>query len=163
MLFARLCCHALFELGHRCHWLMGSSYQWCGEQWLTFLHRVLQVCCWRQSALWLRCAKKVRTCWHTLGKYVYLVCMSTSGCRSSVVLLWRDELLCNRSRLCEYLLFLFLTVWALGSTVPLIHLLGLLHVFEVICSGFDFVLSVLGKRLGGKSISNMTYFVSSGM
>jgi len=37
---------------------------------------------------------------------------------------------------------------------------GLLYIFVVVSPGFDFVFSVLVKRLAGKSIS---YFVSSGM
>jgi len=42
--------------------------------------------------------------------------------------------------------------------------LGLLYIFVVISPGFlSFVFSVLAKRLAGKSISEMTYFVSSVM
>ena len=41
--------------------------------------------------------------------------------------------------------------------------LGLLYIFVVLSPGFDFVLSVLVNRLAGKSISKVTYFVSSGM
>jgi len=41
--------------------------------------------------------------------------------------------------------------------------LGLLYIAVVVSPGFDFVFSVLVKRLAGKSISKMTYFVSSGM
>ena len=40
--------------------------------------------------------------------------------------------------------------------------LGLLHIFVVVSPGFDFF-SVLIKRLAGKSISEMTYFVPSRM
>jgi len=40
--------------------------------------------------------------------------------------------------------------------------LGLLYTFAV-SPGFDFVFSVLVKRVAGKSISEMTYFVSSGI
>jgi len=38
-----------------------------------------------------------------------------------------------------------------------------LHIFEVVSPGFDFVFSVPVETLTGKSISEMTYFVSSGM
>jgi len=38
-----------------------------------------------------------------------------------------------------------------------------MYISVVISPGFDFVFSVLVKRLAGKSISEMTYFVSSGM
>jgi len=38
-----------------------------------------------------------------------------------------------------------------------------LYIFGVVSPGFDFVFSVLIKRLAGNSISKMTYFVSSGM
>jgi len=41
--------------------------------------------------------------------------------------------------------------------------LGLLYIPVVVSPGFDFVFSVLIKRLAGKRISKMTYFVSSGM
>jgi len=42
--------------------------------------------------------------------------------------------------------------------------LGLLYIFVVISSGVLFLLfSVLAKRLAGKSISEMIYFVSNGM
>jgi len=41
---------------------------------------------------------------------------------------------------------------------------GLLYIFEVVSPSLDFVFfSVLVQRLAGKSISEMTYFVSSGM
>ena len=41
--------------------------------------------------------------------------------------------------------------------------LGLLYISVTVSPGFDFVFSVLVKRLARKSISEMTYFVSSGM
>jgi len=41
--------------------------------------------------------------------------------------------------------------------------LGLLYIFVVLSPGFDFVFSVLVKRLAGKSISKMTSVVSSRM
>jgi len=41
--------------------------------------------------------------------------------------------------------------------------LGILCVFVVISCFFIFVSSVLAKRLAGKSMSEMTSFVSSGM
>ena len=33
----------------------------------------------------------------------------------------------------------------------------------VVSAGFDLVFSVVARRLAGKSVSNMTHFVSSGM
>ena len=41
--------------------------------------------------------------------------------------------------------------------------LDLLYISVVVSPAFDFVLSVLVKRLSMMSISEMTYFVSSGM
>jgi len=41
--------------------------------------------------------------------------------------------------------------------------LGLLYIFVVLCPGFDFVFSVLVKRLARKSMSKITYVVSSGI
>jgi len=41
--------------------------------------------------------------------------------------------------------------------------LGLLYIFVVVSPGLDFVFSVLVKALAGKSISEITCFVSSGM
>lgn len=42
--------------------------------------------------------------------------------------------------------------------------LGLLYIFVVVSPGFYFVFfGLVGKRLSGKSISEMTYFVSSGI
>jgi len=41
--------------------------------------------------------------------------------------------------------------------------LGLLYISVVVSPGFNYVFSVLVKRLARKSISEMTNFVSSGM
>jgi len=44
--------------------------------------------------------------------------------------------------------------------------LGLLYIFVAICPGFYiffFVFSVLAKRVAGKIVFEITYFVSSGM
>ena len=38
-----------------------------------------------------------------------------------------------------------------------------MYIFVVVSCGFDVVFSVLAKRLAGKSISDLTYIVSSGM
>jgi len=38
-----------------------------------------------------------------------------------------------------------------------------IYIFVVLSPGFDFIFSVLVKRFAGKSISEMTYIVSSGM
>jgi len=39
--------------------------------------------------------------------------------------------------------------------------LGLLYIYMVVSHGFDFVFSVLVKRLAAKSIAEMTYFVTT--
>jgi len=44
----------------------------------------------------------------------------------------------------------------------IISLLGIFVCFVVVSSGFDSVFSLLAKRSSGKSVSKMTYFVSSG-
>jgi len=58
--------------------------------------------------------------------------------------------------------FVFLVHGYVVNLVTCISL-GLLYIFEVVSPGFDFVFSVLVKRLAGESISEMTCFVSSGI
>ena len=72
----------------------------------------------------------------------------------------------------------YLDIWHAGSSCPVrrssvpdawlfcvaVNLvicvsLSLLHIFVVLSPGFDFVFSMLVKRLAGKSISKMTYIV----
>ena len=67
----------------------------------------------------------------------------------------------------SYSIFVFLNsdalLFCIAVSLVICISLGLLYVFVVVSLGFDFVFSVLVKRLAGKRISKMTHFVSSGL